>query len=131
MPTEKEIQEAIQIAIHLDPSLEAVLEFIQRDHSITPALVKAKFKDYKLQVELLLYNGKIMVPDDENIKRDLVTYFHDSPLAGHPGRNQILKLVSRNYYWPGMKALVNKFIETCKVCQQIHQGHPRNYKYNH
>lgn len=104
LPSEAEIQGAIQLAIHLDLSLEAILEFMLRDHSATPASVKAKFKDYELRDKLLLYNGKIMVPDDENIKRDLVANFHDSPLAGHPGQNRMLELLSRRYYWLGMKA---------------------------
>lgn len=80
--TEEEIQGAIQLALNLDPSLEAVLEFMQRDHHSTPALVKARFKDYKWQGKLLLYNSKILVPDDEGIKRDLVADFHNSPLTG-------------------------------------------------
>lgn len=117
-PAEEELQGAIQLALNLDPSLETILEFVRRDHSHTPASIKAKFKDYTWDNELLWYNGKIMVPDDEDIKRDLVANFHNSPMAGHPGQNRTLELVSRRYYWPSMKSWIGKFVETCEVCQQ-------------
>lgn len=119
LPAEEEIQGAIQLALNLDPSLEAVLDFVRRDHSATPASVKAKFKDYTWENELLYYNGKVMVPDDEDLKKDLVANFHDSPMAGHPGQNRTQELVSQNYYWPGMKSWIGKFVETCETCQRI------------
>lgn len=122
LPAEEELQGAIQLALNLDPSLEAILDFVRRDHSATPASVKAKFKDYTWENELLFYNGKIVVPDDENLKKDIVANFHDSPMAGHPGQNRTHELASRNYYWPGMKGWIGKFVETCEVCQRIRNG---------
>jgi hypothetical protein len=121
LPAEEEIQGAIQLTLNLDPSLEAILEFVRRDHSQTPASIKARFKDYNWDKELLLYNGRIVVPDDEDIKRDLVANFHDSPMAGHPGQNRMLELVSRRYYWAGMKGWIGRFVETCETCQRVRQ----------
>ena len=118
-PAEEELQQEIGRNLELDPSLEAVLEFVRRDHSNTPASIKAKFKDYSWEDNMLLYNGRIMVPDNEQLKRNLVSNFHDSPMAGHPGQNRTLELTSRRYYWPGMKSWIQKFVETCEVCQRV------------
>lgn len=106
VPSEEELQGAIQLALDVDPSLEAVLEFLRRDNTETPASVKAKFREYELRDGLLFYNTKVVVPDEEAIKRDLVANFHDSLMAGHPGQNRTLELVSRKYYWPGMKGWI-------------------------
>lgn len=119
LPSEISLQHSIQKALDLDPSLEAVLEFLRRDNTQTPSSVKAKFKDYELADNLLWYNNKILVPDEEEIKRSLVANFHDSPMAGHPGQNRTLELVSRRYYWPGMKSWISRFVETCETCQRI------------
>ncbi|QRW20392.1 Retrotransposable element Tf2 protein [Rhizoctonia solani] len=50
---------------------------------------------------------------------DLLHIFHDSPLAGHPGRQQTLELVSRDYYWPGICADTYWHVDSCKTCQRI------------
>ncbi|KAF8757252.1 hypothetical protein RHS01_04115 [Rhizoctonia solani] len=48
--------------------------------------------------------GKLVVPDLEPLKEQLLKEFHDSPLAGHPGQQRTLELLSQNYWWPGMKS---------------------------
>lgn len=116
---ESDIQEDIKDSLHTDPSLEAVLEFITKDQSQTLASVRAKFKEYKWEDGLLWYQGRIVVFDDETIKGNLTSNFHDSPMAGHPGQTRSLELALRHYYWPGMKAWFNHYVDTCETCQQI------------
>lgn len=116
---ESDMQEAIKVGLKDDPSLEAVLEFVTKDQSQTPASIRAKFKEYRWEDELLWYQGCIIVPDDETIKRDLASNFHDSPMARHPGQARSLELASRRYYWPGMKAWFNHYVDTCKTCQRV------------
>jgi hypothetical protein len=47
---------------------------------------------------LLWYNGKILVPDNDENKRDLVANFHDSLMAGDPGQKHMLELVLKRHY---------------------------------
>ena len=47
---------------------------------------------------------------------------HDNPVAGHQGQARTLELLSRRYYWPGMKSQVNRFVESCEICQRS-KGH--------
>ena len=44
--------------------------------------------------------------------------FHNSPTAGHPGRDNTLALVSQHYWWPGMNAWVEWYVAGCTLCQQ-------------
>jgi hypothetical protein len=76
-----------------------------------------------MEAGLLFYQGRIVVPDNEDLKRDLITAFHDSPIAGHPGQQRTLELVIRRYYWPGMRAKIFHYVETCETCQRI--KHPK------
>jgi hypothetical protein len=64
-----------------------------------------------------------VVPDNEDLKRDLIAAFHNSPIAGHPGQQRTLELISRRYYWPGMRAQILQYVETCETCQSI--KHPK------
>ena len=44
--------------------------------------------------------------------------FHNSPTAGHPGRDNTLTLVSQHYWWPGMNTWVERYVAGCALCQQ-------------
>jgi hypothetical protein len=87
--------------------------------SNTPAYIKKGFQDYMMEAGLLFYQGRIVVPDNDQLKRDLIAAFHDSPIAGHLGQQRTLELISRRYYWPGMRVKIFHYVETCETCQRI------------
>ena len=43
--------------------------------------------------------------------------YHDSVLAGHPGRWKTLELISQNYYWVNMTKEINQYVDSCLTCQ--------------
>ncbi|KAF8748062.1 hypothetical protein RHS01_11083 [Rhizoctonia solani] len=115
---EKELQRQIEASLDQDESLEEILQFLQNE-SKAPLSIKRAFKDYEMEAGLLFYQGRIVVPDVGTLRTDLLRIFHDSPLAGHPGRQRTLELVSRNYYWPGICADTYWHVDSCKTCQRI------------
>ncbi|KAF8748289.1 hypothetical protein RHS01_10949 [Rhizoctonia solani] len=115
---EKELQRQIEASLDQDESLEEILQFLQNESKAPPSIKRA-FKDYDMEAGLLFYQGRIVVPDVGTLRADLLCIFHDSPLAGHPGRQQTLELVSRNYYWPGIRADTYWHVDSCKTCQRI------------
>jgi hypothetical protein len=44
--------------------------------------------------DLLLFNGRIYVPDATDLWRRIIAQHHDSLVAGHPGRWKTLELIS-------------------------------------
>ncbi|KAF8755939.1 hypothetical protein RHS01_04996 [Rhizoctonia solani] len=115
---EKELQRQIEASLDQDKSLEEILQFLQ-NKSKAPPSIKQAFKDYQMEAGLLFYQGRIVVPDTGTLRTDLLRIFHDSPLAGHPGRQRTLELVSRNYYWPGIRTDTYWHVDSCETCQQI------------
>ncbi|KAF8748459.1 hypothetical protein RHS01_10848 [Rhizoctonia solani] len=115
---EKELQRQIESSLDQDESLEEILQFLQ-NKSKAPPSIKRAFKDYEMEAGLLFYQGRIVVPDVGTLRTDLLRIFHDSPLAGHPGRQRTLELVSRNYYWPGIRADTYWHVDSCETCQRI------------
>ncbi|KAF8675482.1 hypothetical protein RHS04_06701 [Rhizoctonia solani] len=114
----KELQRQIEAALDQDKSLEEILQFLQNESKAPPSIKRA-FKDYQMEAGLLFYQGCIVVPDVGTLRTELLWIFHNSPLAGHPGRQQTLELVSRNYYWPSIRAETYWHVDSCKICQRI------------
>ncbi|QRW22886.1 Retrotransposable element Tf2 protein [Rhizoctonia solani] len=115
---EKELQCQIKLSLDQDKSLEEILQFLQ-NKSKAPPSIKRAFRDYKMEAGLLFYQGRIVVPDVGTLRTDLLRIFHNSPLAGHPSRQQTLELISRNYYWPGIRADTYWHVDSCETCQRI------------
>ncbi|QRW22209.1 integrase core domain protein [Rhizoctonia solani] len=115
---EKELQRQIESSLDQDKSLEEILQFLQNESKAPPSIKRA-FKDYEMEAGLLFYQGQIVVPDVGTLRTDLLRIFHNSPLAGHPGRQRTLELVSRNYYWPGIQSDTYWHVDSCEMCQRI------------
>ncbi len=49
---------------------------------------------------LLTFNGQIYVPDSKDLRQRIIVQYHNSQVAGHPGRMKTLELISRDYWWP-------------------------------
>ncbi|QRW17972.1 Retrotransposable element Tf2 protein [Rhizoctonia solani] len=82
---ELSLLDQIKEATQEDPSLDTILLAVS-DPKSTPHSIAQKFKDYTIQKGLLLYQGRVVVPDEPEIKQQLLSHFHDSPASGHQGR---------------------------------------------
>ena len=41
---------------------------------------------------------------------------HDSHLTGHPGRDTMVGILLRRWFWPNMRESVRRFVRNCDVC---------------
>jgi hypothetical protein len=115
----------IKEAIQEDPGALPILAYLKSGPGLAPASLQKAMSEYRLEDDLLLHRGKVYVPQKEEIKRSILKLYHDSMLAGHPGRAQTLELVGRGYYWPSMKMFINQYIDQCLDCQQNKNQHTR------
>src|SRR5258708_1307161 len=65
---------------------------------------------------VVLYQGKVYVPDNPQLHHNLVHAHHSATVTGHPGCWKMLELVSWNYWWPGLSRYVTKFVAGCDTC---------------
>ena len=61
--------------------------------------------------------GRVVVPDDDNLKRQILRLYHDHPLAGHPGILRTERLVAKDYWWLTMHQFVEGYVKGCGMCQ--------------
>jgi len=74
---------------------------------------------WKIEGDLVLKEGKVYVPKDEELRVEVIQLHHDVPAAGHGGRWKTVELVTRNYWWPGVTRDVGRYVEGCDLCQRM------------
>lgn len=72
---------------------------------------------FKLDGNLVFYDGRLFIP--RSMRADILHSRHDSPLAGHRGRQATLHNVLCDYSWPGITTYVRKYVHACDVCGRI------------
>jgi len=48
----------------------------------------------------------------------VLRYFHDGVFAGHLGARKTLDKVASNFWWPGMRKEVFRYVRGCELCQR-------------
>jgi transposase InsO family protein len=77
----------------------------------------------------LYQHGKLYVPAEEALKQELLLKYHDDPLAGHFGPERTLHLLQRKYIWKNMTEDIQKYCQSCHICQT---GKPKRHQaYGH
>jgi hypothetical protein len=79
---------------------------------------------YALKTDgLLLYNNRVYVPNDRELKLAILKEMHNVTYVGHPGYQKTVAAVKRHYFWPGMKKEVVEYIARCMECQKVKAEH--------
>jgi hypothetical protein len=62
--------------------------------------------------------GRVVVTEDLEGKRNIIKVHHDPPVQGHPGISKTIQLVERNYWWPQMRKDITDYVQGCADCQR-------------
>jgi len=62
--------------------------------------------------------GRIYVPNNKKTREKILKENHDSVDVGYPGQQRMLELIKQNYWWPGLKEDVRKYVQGCFKYQQ-------------
>jgi hypothetical protein len=68
--------------------------------------------------DLLLFNNLLYIPDNHDLKIEILQQCHDTSLSGQLGQAKTYSLVARHYHWLGMRAFVNTYVTGCDTCQR-------------
>jgi hypothetical protein len=93
-------------------------EILEEMNNGTRRSKRIQLSECTLHDGLLLYQQRIYVPDSEQLKSSIVQQNHDNPAVGHPGRARTFEILSRNYYWPGMRRFVHRYVDNCDTCSR-------------
>lgn len=69
-------------------------------------------------ISLLLHDHRTFVPLNNQLERKILSLFHNSLLAGHPGEKSIYNALAEYFWWNSMQHLVHQYVKGCATYQQ-------------
>ena len=76
-------------------------------------------RGYELNDELVLVSrdtGRIWVPSNEQLRREVLASHHDGKISGHLGMEGTLELVGRKYWWSDIVDYTRRYVQGCHTC---------------
>ncbi|KAI1506860.1 hypothetical protein Ptr86124_014198, partial [Pyrenophora tritici-repentis] len=81
--------------------------------------LKLELQDCEIRNSLVYFRGRLFIPYDDDLRKDIVRRFHDTATAGHGGKRSTYYLVSQQYYWPLMTDTFAQYTGClCVVCRR-------------
>lgn len=65
-----------------------------------------------------LFQGRLVVPDEDDLRARLLDDVHRQVLTAHPGKDKTKRLLKRQYYWPSWNKDVDRYVDNCMVCKR-------------
>jgi hypothetical protein len=73
---------------------------------------------WQISDRLLLFLGKIVVPWNKDLRRQIMEQHHNTRVTGHASRFKTLELISRNYWWPQLSRHISQYVGTYDTCNR-------------
>ncbi|KAG3053153.1 hypothetical protein PI125_g26049 [Phytophthora idaei] len=119
----------IRMAYRNDESLASLVRFLTADKEAKSEWLsprqRSRLHRYEWQDGLLYYRvepnepPRVVVPNDEDLKFDILQEAHDAPSSGHLGREKTFLFVSQAFWWTHMYKWVAQYVKTCETCQRV------------
>ncbi|KAK9055581.1 hypothetical protein SSX86_026665 [Deinandra increscens subsp. villosa] len=71
--------------------------------------------------------GRVWVPNTCEVKKLLLDEAHKTRYSVHPGTTKMYHDLKQNYWWPGMKRDIVKYVSKCLTCLQVKAEHQKPY----
>ncbi|POM69087.1 LOW QUALITY PROTEIN: Pol protein [Phytophthora palmivora] len=101
------------------------IKWTRTTHHWCGSCPRARIHRYELADGLLHYRvdprdpPRVVVPNDDDLKYDILLEAHEAPVSGHLGREKTYQMVSQTFWWPRMYKWVAHHVKTCETCQRV------------
>lgn len=125
MPAQKEDREELPItddvlwqAQQSDPEIMKVYDEILTSGDVDVSKVTrfTIIEDKVFRVVTLPHKIQYQAYIPENLRTQLLEFFHAHPLSGHLGRFKTYKRIHALAYWPNLSVDVKNFVQNCHTC---------------
>ena len=102
--------------------IERIGESQKKDAKLVKFIQNLEPEDKEFEVDRegwLRKRGRLVVPDIDGLRNEVLRECHHSTLTIHCGGNKMYQDMKRVYYWEGMKRDIGKFISKCMNCQLV------------
>ncbi|KAG3141109.1 hypothetical protein PC128_g25044 [Phytophthora cactorum] len=123
------LRDAIATAYEHDAACSEMIKYLRAPSDSARRRLSPRSRScvdrYAMDRELLTYcvdrvdTPRIVVPLNDDLRARIIHEFHDSPSAGHLGRETTFATLSRDFYWPHVYKWVRKWVRSCEACQRV------------
>jgi hypothetical protein len=114
MEAKRTIQQPLKEPSERDELVGEILGAVREGRSVREITIE----ECSAEDGQLYSRGKRYVPEDIQLRRWLIEEYHNTPLAGHPGRSKTFDLLSQQYYWKEMRRQVDRYVRNYAECQK-------------
>jgi hypothetical protein len=75
--------------------------------------------DCKIYKNRIYYKNRLFIPENIELKMQIIYKTHNSGTKGHPGRMKTTELVSKSYFWPKMTYDIQNYVKFCQLCKRV------------
>ena len=105
-----------------------IIKKIRKNNTREKEVIQAIKKEDGLAWEednVVYMEGRIYVPNNKDLKEEILREHRDPADVGHPGQYRMQELIKSTYWWPELKEDVKKYVQGCTKCQQNKVQHQR------
>jgi len=113
-----------KVALEKGDILKRIRKNNTKEKEVTQALKKGDGLAWE-EDEVAYMEGRIYIPNNKDIKEEILKEYHNPADVGHPGQYRMQELIKRTYWWPGLKEDVKKYVQGCVKCQQNKVQHQK------
>jgi hypothetical protein len=75
--------------------------------------------DCKICENRIYYKNRLFIPENTELKMQIIYRTHNSETRGHPGRMKTTELVSKSYFWPKITHDIQNYIKSCHLYKRV------------
>jgi hypothetical protein len=102
---ETDVKERVKNVQRTNPFFQTVTMYLQQEST------EVKYEGYQMnEGGLLTYRNRFYIPVCDDLKRFIMDELHKKPYSGHPGYQKMITATRKQFYWPGLKKDIAKYL---------------------
>lgn len=97
----------IMLSWEKNPSLKELIQSLMKGEQ--------EGKGYSFNHGQLRKNGRLVVGPDEELRREILQLWHNSPVGGHSGMEATHRRVAALFYWKKIREDIQQYVKSCDI----------------
>lgn len=76
-------------------------------------------RGYTVRKGMVFFQIRILVPEVQELKREIFHAYHEIPMAGHGGLQKTHRAIVDIFFWKNMRKEIQEMLRECQVCQKV------------
>lgn len=85
----------------------------------------AALPQFTLKNGILYFQDRIWIGQNSSVQQKILANLHTAAIGGHSGIQVTYQRIKQLFAWPGLRADVVRFVQSCDICQRAKSEHVR------